>query len=262
MRTSTVLISALAAAVHAAPTYPQLNMDAAMPNGLEVMSEYFNMLAEKVQANKYMSSAPTCDLARAVMPAGAEGLPKPAAGLVLRHVAIGRGTQNYTCDVTNTTAVPQAAGAVATLFNASCVAAAYPDLLNILPKVSMQFNLTTEENPRMGPSNLAISGKHFFSNNTTPIFNLDTPEQQIGVAGFQRNSSVPAPTGAPVGQGGEAAVAWLRLLSRDGATGGLREVYRLDTAGGSAPASCKGMPANFEVQYSAAYWFYGTPDKS
>jgi hypothetical protein len=172
---------------------------------------------------------------------------------VLKHVAVGRGTQNYTCDTTNSTAAPAAAGAVATLFDASCVAAAYPDLLNILPKVAMQFNLTAEENPRMGPSNLAISGKHFFTNNTTPFFNLDTDAKKLGEAGCAKNSSTPAPPNAPVGQKGEPAVPWLKLLTRIGSTGDLQEVYRLETAGGSAPATCAGMPAAFEVQYAAQY---------
>jgi hypothetical protein len=252
-----LLASALGAAVYAAPTYPQLNMDAALPSGLETMSEYFNMLAEKVQANRYMSEAPTCDLSRAVMPAEAATLPPPSKGLTLRHIAIGRGTQNYTCDTTNATAIPVANGAVATLFNASCVGAAYPDLLTILPKMAMQFNLTNDEDHRMGPSNLAISGKHFFTNGTTPFFSLVTDAQNVGEAGCAKNSSIPAPTGAPIGQKGEPAVAWLKLLTRPGATGELQEVYRLDTAGGSAPASCAGMPAHFEVQYSAAYWFFG-----
>jgi hypothetical protein len=120
--------------------------------------------------------------------------------------------------------------------------------------MSMQFNLTGEESAhRMGPSNLAISGVHFFTNKTTPFFNLDTEAQRLGHIGCARNSSVPAPPTAAAGQKDEAAVPWLKLLAIDGATGELQEVYRLSTAGGSAPATCKGMPATFEVQYAAQY---------
>jgi hypothetical protein len=54
-----------------------------------------------------------------------------------------------------------------------------------------------------------------------------------------------------VGPSGSAAVPWLKLLAKDGATGGIKEVYRVDTAGGSAPATCQGQPANIQVQYSA-----------
>ncbi len=271
MLSSTLLVPALAATVFAAPVYPALNTDAAMPGNIDTMSEYFNMLADKVQQSRFMSEVAVCDLSKAVLPTGTspprpcelatqetdtldlvpKGLPAPDAGLMLKHVAIGRGVQNYTCDTKNTTAVPQSAGAVATLFNASCIASNYPDLLNLLPKVAMEFNLTDDEAPRMGVANLAISGKHFFTNNTTPFFNLDTPSQQLGEIPCAKNSSVNAPDDAPKGQLKEVAVAWLKLVSRPGATGNLAEVYRVETAGGSAPATCAGMPATFSIQYSA-----------
>ncbi|KAL7625549.1 hypothetical protein AAE478_004769 [Parahypoxylon ruwenzoriense] len=257
MYASTLLISFLGAStVIAAPTWPTLNWDAAKPDGLETVSEYFNMLAQKVELGKLMSVAPVCDLSKAQMDVAPEPLAAPSSGLALKHVAIGRGTQNYTCDTTNATAVPVAAGAVATLFNASCIAATYPDLLKLLPKLAMQFNLTAQEDLRMGPTNLIISGKHFFTNATTPFFNLDTEQYKIGEAGCAKDSQSPAPTDAPKGQQGESAVPWLRLKTRIGATGDLQEVYRLETAGGSAPATCQGQPAAFEVQYAAQYWFW------
>lgn len=140
-------------------------------------------------------------------------------------------------------------GAVATLFNASCIASVYPDLLNTLPRVALQFNLT--QAPKMAPSNLVVSGQHYFLNAATPFFNLDTATAKLGQAPCAKNASVSAPPDAPKGQGGEPAVAWLKLMTKAGATGDLMEVYRLETAGGSAPATCAGMPAAFEVQYSA-----------
>jgi hypothetical protein len=174
-------------------------------------------------------------------------LQPPSAGYILKHVAIGRGTQNYTCDTTNATAIPVANGAVATLFNASCIAATYPDLLNMLPKVALAFDLPDGESPRIGPSNMVISGHHFFTNSTTPFFDLGG----VGQAPCAKHSAVPAPADAPRGRNGEAAVPWLKLVTRAGATGQLQEVYRLDTAGGSAPATCVGMPAAFVVQYAS-----------
>lgn len=105
----------------------------------------------------------------------------------------------------------------------------------------------------MGPTNLIISGKHFFQNSTTPFFNLDTSQLKIGEAGCAKDNQTDAPADAPKGQQGEKAVPWLRLKTRTGATGNLQEVYRLETVGGSAPATCQGQPAAFEVQYSAQY---------
>ncbi|KAH9909862.1 hypothetical protein F4778DRAFT_21684 [Xylariomycetidae sp. FL2044] len=254
MYASIVLASVLgASSILAAPAWPAVNWDAAKPDGLATVSDYFNMLAQKVELGKYMAAAPVCDLSKAVLPnTEISPLITPKAGLTLKHVAIGRGTQNYTCDTTNATAAPVQTGALATLFNASCVASTYPDLLQLLPKLALQFTLTAEES-RMGPTNLIISGQHFFTNSTTPFFNLDTERLQIGEAPCQKNATSAAPTGAPRGLGGEAAVPWLQLTTRLGATGNLQEVYRVETAGGSAPATCEGMPAAFEVQYAAQY---------
>ena len=83
----------------------------------------------------------------------------------------------------------------------------------------------------------------------------------LGFAPCAKNNTVPAPAGAPVGQGdqGHGAVAWLKLITRSGATGNLEEVYRVNTAGGSPPATCAGMPAAFEVQYAAEYVHFYTP---
>lgn len=174
-------------------------------------------------------------------------------GLFLKHVAIGRGTQNYTCDIKNATAIPVAVGAVATLYNASCVASTYPDLLAALPEVALQFNLSSANQASLSPSNLAISGHHYFSNGTTPDFDLNSSGLELGFAPCQKNASVPAPAGTTKGQGnaGFGTVSWLKLNTRDGATGGLEEVYRINTAGGNPPTSCTGMPAAFEVPYAA-----------
>lgn len=196
---------------------------------------------------------------------------------MLKHVAIGRGTQNYTCLGANATAPPKPTGAVAALFNASCVAASYPDVLHVLPRLALQFELsdvlpagdiadpfplgTTDDDDdddappsqRIGPTNLDVSGRHFFKGDGTPFFNLDTARHTLGELPCSKKESTDAPTDAPRGRQDEGAVPWLRLQAIEGATGGLQEVYRVETAGGSAPASCQGMPESFEVQYAAEY---------
>jgi hypothetical protein len=179
-------------------------------------------------------------------------LPTPSEGLILKHVAIGRGTQNYTCG-SDSSAAPVAIGALATLYNATCVAATYPDVLAMLPGVALQFNLTGTDQASLSPSNLLVSGHHFFLNLTTPFFNLDTSTEDLGTAPSMKNNSVAAPAGSILGQYGvgNGAVAWLKLLTLDGATGNLQEVYRLNTAGGNPPTTCAGMPDAFEVQYAA-----------
>ncbi|KAJ4425298.1 hypothetical protein N0V82_000108 [Gnomoniopsis sp. IMI 355080] len=268
MRTSILLSALCATATLAAPAYPELNVNAVNPNAVDDLSEYFGLLAQKISSGKQMSTSPVCDMSKAVLPTDTPtALPAVTEGLTLKHVAIGRGTQNYTCDLSNSTAVPSAVGAVATLFNASCIASTYPDLLNMLPRVAMAFNLSESDvypnnlvpastNSRLAPGNYMISGHHYFLSTTTPYFNLDTENWQLGAAPCSKNATENAPADAPTGQNGEKAVAWLKLKTASDATGQLQEVYRVQTAGGSPPATCTGMSASFEVQYSAQYWFY------
>ena len=169
----------------------------------------------------------------------------------MKHVSIGRGVQNYTCDLSNSTAVPTAIGAIATLYDASCIAASFPDLLALLPGVSLQFNTPKA----LTPSNLAVSGHHWFDAAGTPIFDLNTPKKQLGIATCAKNASAPAPPNAVVGQSnaGFGAVPWLKLVTTSAATGNLQEVYRINTAGGKPPGTCVGAPASFEVQYATEY---------
>ncbi|KHO00928.1 uncharacterized protein MAM_01706 [Metarhizium album ARSEF 1941] len=245
---STALTAALVVVANAAPALPTLDRRDNSVNALDSLSGYFNLIASKVEASKLLSTAPLCDLSKARMPDGIDGLPPPDNGLTVRHVAVGRGTQNYTCDANNAHASPKAAGAVATLFNASCIAALYPDLLSRIPPMAVHFQL--DEAEKLGPTAMAKSGVHYFDG-STPFFNLDTPALAIGRVPCAKNSSAKAPSTAAVGQKGEKAVTWLRLTAMDGTTGDIKDVYRVDTAGGSPPATCKDMPATFEVQYSA-----------
>ena len=69
MQLSMLLAAALGASgIVAAPTWPKLNADASNPEGVGAVSDYFNKLAEEVQAGKYAMDAPVCDLSKAVMP--------------------------------------------------------------------------------------------------------------------------------------------------------------------------------------------------
>jgi len=66
-----------------------------------------------------------------------------------------------------------------------------------------------------------------------------------------KNASAQAPETAGKGLGGEPAVPWLKLVAKE-STGGLQEVYRIETVGGSAPKTCSGMPIGkeFQVEYA------------
>ncbi|KAJ4263161.1 hypothetical protein NW762_006783 [Fusarium torreyae] len=245
----------MAATAYAAPTFPTVTVTDTRSaiDTLGSLSGYFNLVADKVKAAKVPDVAPVCDLSQAKMPLDGQ-LPSPALGLTLAHVAVGRGTQNYTCDTSDPSSVPVATGAVATLFNASCVAALYPDLLERIPGMAVHFPLTDAD--KLGPASLTVSGHHYFTAEGVPFFDLRTESKDIGEAPCAKNSSAPAPSLSAKGQLGEGAVPWLRLTTIKGATHKMKEVYRTTTAGGSPPATCEGMDAEFEVQYSTVYWFW------
>ncbi|KAK4082168.1 uncharacterized protein Triagg1_1980 [Trichoderma aggressivum f. europaeum] len=260
MRSSTFLVSSLAIfGAQAAPALPKLDLDSIKNPAvaLDSISSYFNLLASKVQLSKVQSVAPICDLSKAQMPM-VDGLLPPSAGLTVHHVAVGRGTQNYTCDASNPDAAPVAAGAVATLFNVSCIASISQDLLQKVPNMAVNFNYDAATSGPLGPMTLPVSGHHFFVDSTTPFFNLDTTTLDLGTVPCAKNASAPAPATAAPGPSGSTAVPWLKLTAKDGATGSIKEVYRVNTAGGNPPATCQGQPANIQVQYSAVYWFWGS----
>ncbi|KAK5627317.1 hypothetical protein RRF57_003032 [Xylaria bambusicola] len=126
----------------------------------------------------------------------------------------------------------------------------------MLPKLALQFDLpysplSDDKSKKMGPTELIVSGKHFFTNSTTPFFNLDTKRAQIGEVPCSKLNATAAPADAPKGRKGEIAVPWLRLAANPDATGGLHQVFRVETAGGSSPATCQGQPAAFTVEYAA-----------
>ncbi|KAL4921398.1 hypothetical protein BDW62DRAFT_208397 [Aspergillus aurantiobrunneus] len=196
-------------------------------------------------------------------------LPAPSEGLSLKSITIGRGTQNYTCvsDTDTDTTTPQATGATATLFDASCLAALgndnknspetqsplylLPDLLKTIPLSSVDFlvNILTHSTGQ----NLAI-GQHYFTADGVPFFDLRGRNSSDGSdwIAAEKEDEMNAPPKPGYGVTGD--VAWLKLK---GVEGGLSEVYRVHTAGGSPPATCEGMSGEFTLDYTSEYWFYG-----
>lgn len=97
-------------------------------------------------------------------------------------------------------------------------------------------------------------GTHFFAgvNGTnTPTFAFDQLTSPYPIAQVGKLNETAAPTSACPGLTGEGAVKWLYLKDTKGLShGGIDTVYRLETAGGAAPATCKGQPTSFEVRYA------------
>ncbi|EXJ61920.1 hypothetical protein A1O7_02351 [Cladophialophora yegresii CBS 114405] len=244
-----ILLASMATTLIAAPV--QSTWTPALAGYYDVVFQYI----QKAKAEGRAASS-TCDLSRAVMPVAPTPLPFPP-GMVLEHVALGRGVQNYTCP--NATATPAAAGAVAKFYNVSCIAADWPDLLAPISNLALENSRPAEPALVLEPSNLQLSAHHFFSNTTTPVFAFDaTTSPDLGTIFSAKGNSSDAPATALAGVdgSGNGAVPWLYLTTRPTTTGATKAVYRLNTAGGQPPETCADMPATFSVEYSAVYWFW------
>ncbi|CRG86625.1 hypothetical protein PISL3812_03635 [Talaromyces islandicus] len=177
----------------------------------------------------------------------------PETNGTLSYVALGHGTQNYTCADNSSSTVPTATGALATMFDASCIAGnvdLLADLAVTLSKLSHDAIVLAGLNLKQltAPSESLVLAEHFFSDPTTPTFNFTSFGHAQWVQ-MKKLESANAPSTAIPG-----SVKWLKLGYKDGVN--IHQVYRALTAGGSAPETCDGQKPDIEVPYAAAYYFY------
>lgn len=183
------------------------------------------------------------------------GLPAPTGSL--KYIALGLGTQNYTCANTpgSTAAAPVAIGAIAKLSDASDFLQEHQDLIPTLPGLALGLSTMTGIDPAkiLG---LPYIGQHFFTSTPSPEFDLTAVSCRL-VA--KKLANVAAPANACSGPNNAGAVDWLELGDSGAGLsfGGINYVYRVETAGGKAPTTCAGNSGVFTVPYAAEYWYYG-----
>ncbi|KAL6239026.1 hypothetical protein BDW75DRAFT_200239 [Aspergillus navahoensis] len=244
---SALFISYLVACSAAAPIFDNLY------DFSDDMAEFLGRVSRAIHSN---TGSLACDTSSIALPSFASGLPAPVGQKPL-YVALGRGTQNYTCADSTSSSAPVAVGAVARLYNATCLAATLPKAIELLPAIAYKLTLPENEYDPLPPSNFNLVGHHFFEGKV-PVFNLDTtPNRQLGIAKVKKEADIAAPDSAVRGNSDEGAVAWLYLSRSNGTVGRFSSVYRVDTAGGSPPETCEGMDESFEVEYAANYYIYG-----
>ena len=94
-------------------------------------------------------------------------------------------------------------------------------------------------------------GHHFFTG-SSPVFSLDKLQSPYPMTLVGKLGEADAPVSSCPGTNAEGAIKWLFLKDTKGASlGGIDTVYRLETAGGNKPVTCKGQKENFEVKYAA-----------
>lgn len=129
--------------------------------------------------------------------------------------------------------------------------------MEMLPNMAYTISLPNNQYAAFPPANIQLMGHHFFYDLTTPEFKFDaTRFRQYGIAMTKKRGSLGAPLVAASGEYG--AVDWLYLTTTTGTVGRYKSVYRVNTASGSAPDTCEGMPPTFEIQYAANYYFFGS----
>ena len=152
-------------------------------------------------------------------------LPEPSPHLELKYLVLGRGTQNYSCASKEAShhskepSIPKAVGAVALLFDASCIASQSLTLLHEIPAViessplgsltAMAEALTLTTNT----SNLII-GEHFFNAAGDPFFDLKMSGSDTWMVS-KKNASVKAPKRGSRSGKSESDVPWLKLDCKD-----------------------------------------------
>ncbi|KAA8644097.1 uncharacterized protein ATNIH1004_008295 [Aspergillus tanneri] len=144
-------------------------------------------------------------------------LPPPSPSLHLKFVALGRGTQNYTCSSSDVTMTPVAVGAVATLFDASCILKSNPELLHQLPASfqtvplnAMNFLAAVTGRILFSTTDTIVLGEHYFNARGSPVFDLRLGGYPHWI-GTKKVSSAVAPT-----KGNDAP--WLKLEATDSST--------------------------------------------
>ena len=184
-------------------------------------------------------------------PGAGQSLASPTA--TIAYVTLGRGTQNYTC--ASSGVAPVSVGANATLYDASALLQIpSPWGLQALEAApSVAINVDESDIPAIVQG--AAIGHHYFNGGGQPTFDLGAHGVLVG----KKVGDIPAPANAVTGPNNQptqdyGAVDWLNLVDA-GTSVTLKEVYRVECAGGHQPATCSSAGDLFQ-QYACLYWFY------
>jgi hypothetical protein len=165
---------------------------------------------------------------------------------------VGRGVQNYTCASKNSS--PVSTGAVATLYDVSCLVStpeSQYQLDNFIVPTALSLSSEAIANYLHTKVPTAASGRHYFRADGTPYFETESGDFIYAA----KDAAVPAPPNA-LGNKNGPAIAWLKLSQKAGESyGNIQQVYRVVTAGGAAPQTCK-KAGGLSIEYVTEYWMY------
>ncbi|THH00864.1 hypothetical protein EW026_g1722 [Hermanssonia centrifuga] len=175
-------------------------------------------------------------------------------------IGLGVGVQNYTCTTTGTyTNV----GALAELFDISCLSPSYYDDVTDAAWSVWEHapaDITAADViAALAPYHLSfVLGQHYFITNPitgsglSPKWDFTSASEAGNPDAFvvgARTGDIPSPTDPAVN------IDWLSLSAVQGALAD--QIFRVQTRGGQPPTSCTPGSDEIEVRYVSQYWFYG-----
>ncbi|KAF8199207.1 hypothetical protein K438DRAFT_1583492 [Mycena galopus ATCC 62051] len=200
----------------------------------------------------------TCNTSKAVMdlPANQTLLVSPTTAPL--YVALGVGVQNYSC--TSTTSTYASIGAVASLFDISCLIGT-----PVFPVIQTDaFDIWSQEPANVTATTIGsgvgapfLLGYHYFvtspsGTGLSPKWDFTSTGRNAGNASAYvigaKVGDIPAPTNPTTN------VDWLALNNAQGSLAS--KIFRIDTVNGQPPSSCVPGSADISVKYTAKYLLY------
>jgi len=212
--------------------------------------------ADALPSKGHLSTS--CDLSHARLQVPANQTQLIAPTYAPNFIGIGVGTQNYTCNATDSTYA--LVGALAEIFDCSCLygTAAFEsapttvyDAWSASTGITVQDVITTlrlTHDP-------AVLGQHYYVPN--PVGSGLSPKWDFTSSGMTAGKPNAYVTGAKIGDLPSSNSSNIDDLMVKAVKGGLaKEVFRVETNGGQPPKQCGTGDSNITVKYSAQYWFF------
>lgn len=214
--------------------------------------------ANALPAKKRLSTSCACDLSSARLQVPADQTQLVAPTYAPSFIGIGVGTQNYTCNATNSAYT--LIGALAELFDSSCLygtpafdsapTIAY-DAWSATTGITVEEVITTlglQPNP-------AVLGQHYYVPN--PVGSGLSPKWDFTSSGLTAGDPNAYVIGAKVGDLPSSDSSNIDSLMVKGIKGELAsEIFRVETNGGQPPSQCVAGDPDITVKYTAQYWFF------